>query len=282
MEASKSDQDAALVNRPAVAGSSFWVMCLLLTACSTVPAAFHPVSPIAPGEVSDRLLQNVLSQAVSEGIVDYTKIQQDPRFWEHVDRLSRVDPNGLPSKADRLAWWINAYNAFAIRGILDGETPRPYLGWYRYFKVREYSVGGVNLNLYDLEHQILRKEFHEPRIHFAIVCASVSCPRLQSWVYEGGQLDRQLDRAAREFLNDPTKNRFDRRRMTASLSKIFEWFEEDFVAAAGSVQAYVSRFVDDPDLARELSNLPYRIEYLEYDWSLNGVPPREAERADPS
>jgi hypothetical protein len=254
----------------------------LVAGCSTVPADFHPEFPIHSTEVSHRLLRDVLSQAVSDGLVDYGKIQRDNRFREYVDSLNRVNPNDLPSKADRLAWWINAYNAFAIQGILDGGTPRPYLGWYQFFKARKYAVGGTKLNLYDLEHGILRREFDEPRVHFAIVCASTSCPRLQPWAYEGAELDRQLDQAAREFLNDPSRNRYDRRHKIAFLSKIFDWFESDFSAAAGTVQAYVSRYVDDPELVRELLSVPYQIRYLEYDWDLNGVPPRKGEHADPS
>ena len=119
-------------------------------------------------------------------------------------------------------------------------------------------------------------------MHFAIVCASTSCPKLQPWAYQPDQLDQQLDRVARAFINDLTRNRFDRQQKVASLSMIFHWFEKDFSEAAGSVSAYIARYVDDPELAKELAQPGYRIEYLEYDWSLNGVPPKETTRVGAS
>jgi Protein of unknown function, DUF547 len=275
----KSAQGAGLARLVMVSPSGFVAICLLLGACSTVPSVFTPKQPIPPGQVTHRLLHDVLHQAVSDGQVDYPRIQRDERFQQYLAQLSRVDPNALPSKTDQLAWWLNAYNAFAIQGILDGETPRPYVGWYRYFKVCEYAAAGTTLNLYDLEHDVLRRRFRDPRVHFAIVCASTSCPRLQAWAYDARLLDRQLDRVAREFINDSRRNRFDRQQKVAALSRIFDWFAEDFVASAGSVQNFVARYVDDSELAKELIQPGYRIEYLEYDWSLNGIPPKEVARA---
>jgi len=180
-----------------------------------------------------------------------------------------------------LAFWINAYNAFAVKGILDHYSPMTLWGRYRYFIGRDYQVGGATINLYDLERQVLIEQFHEPLIHFAIVCASASCPKLQPWAYQPDQLDRQLDQVAREFINDPTRNRFDRQQKIASLSMIFQWFEKDFSVAAGSVLSYVARYVDDPELAKDLAQPGYRVEYLEYDWSLNGTAPKEGAHVGP-
>jgi hypothetical protein len=131
------------------------------------------------------------------------------------------------------------------------------------------------LSLSDLEHEILRREFHEPRIHFAIVCASSSCPKLPSWAYIPTQLDQQLDQATRAFINDHMRNRFDRQQKVAYLSKIFDWFESDFAGTSGSALQFVARYVYDADLARELEAGMYRIDYLNYDWSLNGPAPKE-------
>ena len=126
------------------------------------------------------------------------------------------------------------------------------------------------------------KQFQEPLIHFAIVCASTSCPKLQPWTYEPVQLDVQLDRVAREFINDPMRNRFDRTHKVASLSMIFKWFDEEFINAAGSVLAYIARYVSDPELAQDLMQSEYRIEYLKYDWTLNGITPKESAHAGSS
>jgi len=249
---------------------------VVLTACSTVPTSFTPSVPLPPGEFSHRLLGQVLTAHVRDGLVDYPGIQMDARFTAYLTQLNRVDPSALATRGEQLAFWINAYNAFAIKGILDQLSPMRSIGRYRYFIGRDYRVGGAQVNLYDLERQVLIAQFQEPLIHFAIVCASTSCPKLQPRAYEPDQLDVQLDQVAREFINDPTKNRFDPARKVASLSMIFKWFEQEFTKAAGSVLVYVTRYVSDPVLVRDLMQSDYRIEYLEYDWSLNGIPPKES------
>jgi hypothetical protein len=262
-----------------------WIAVGLLvavTGCSTVPTRFEPVNPIPPSEFSHALFKQVLESHVRDGVVDYPAIQADGRLVAYLAQLERVAPQGFATRNQQLAFWINAYNAFAIKGILDHYSPATYLGRYRYFIGRDYRVGGATINLYDLERQVLIKQFQEPLIHFAIVCASASCPKLPPWAYQPNRLDRQLDVSARAFINDPTRNRFDRKQKIASLSKIFDWFERDFSAAAGSVLAYVARYVDDPALAKELAQPGYRVEFLDYDWSLNGIPPKETTHAGAS
>ncbi len=249
------------------------LLAIAVTGCSGVPTIFHPARPLAPDEFSHQPFAGILQDHVKNGDVQYPGIQEDRRFRQYVDQLDRVDPNGL-TKDDRLAFWINAYNAYAIQGILNGYSPGTLIGRYRYFIGNTFRIGGETINLYDLERTILIAQFHEPRMHFAIVCASASCPKLQSWAYEGTQLDRQLDRVAREFINDPTKNRFDRAARVAYLSKIFDWFTEDFAVKGGSLQRYLAQYVSDPVFARELLTVPYRIEFLDYDWSLNGPSPQ--------
>ena len=259
-----------------------WIMLslvIVITGCSTVPATFTPAEPIPANEFSHRLLSRVLEAHVNNGVVDYPAIQMDDRLPAYLAQLDRVDPNAFVTRNERLAFWINAYNAFAIKGILDHYSPVSYVGRYRYFIGRDYGVGGASINLYDLERQVLIKQFQEPLIHFAIVCASTSCPKLQPWVYEPDQLERQLDRVARDFINDPTRNRFDRRQKVASLSMIFKWFDDDFTRAAGSVLTYITRYVNDPELVQDLTRSEYRIEYLDYDWSLNGTLPTESSHA---
>ena len=245
----------------------------LLTACSTVPRAFNPQDPIAPKDFSHQIFHDVLRAHAERGVVDYPAIAADPGFEGYLQQLDRIDPSSFPTRQDRLVFWINAYNAFAIKGILDGYSPLTLFGRYRYFIGRAYRVGGQSVTLYDLEREVLIPEFREPRIHFAIVCASSSCPRLQSWAYAADKLEEQLEQSAREFINDPTRNRFDRERKIAHLSMIFKWFEQDFVAQSGSLLNYVKDYVADPDLARELESTRYTVQFLEYDWRLNGPPP---------
>jgi hypothetical protein len=255
---------------------------VILVGCSATPRTFQPADPIAPDQVSHQAWDRIVRAHVRDGQVDYPGVQADNRFDGYVRMLNRIDPTKLPARQHQLAFWINAYNAFAVKGIVDRYSPMTLWGRYRYFIGRDYQVGGTTINLYDLERHVLIEQFHEPLMHFAIVCASTSCPKLQPWAYQPDQLDRQLDDVSRAFINDPTRNRFDRTQKVAFLSMIFKWFESDFAGAAGSVSAYIARYVDDPDLAKELVQPGYRIEYLDYDWSLNGIPPRKVVHAGPS
>jgi Protein of unknown function, DUF547 len=253
-----------------------WVAGLIaltvVAGCSSVPRTFSPPEPVSPPEFSHQMFDAVLRAHVANGVVNYPRIAADLRFESYLRLLDRVDPNSLPTHADRLAFWINAYNAFAIKGILDGYSPRTTFGQFRYFIAKEHRVGGATINLYDLERKLLIPDFQEPRIHFAIVCASMSCPKLHSWAYAADKLDELLELSAREFINDSSRNRFDRERKIAYLSMIFKWYEDDFTAHSGSLLNYVKRYVGDPNLARELESEPYRVEFLEYNWSLNGIP----------
>ncbi|GMV51914.1 MAG: hypothetical protein NBKEAIPA_01245 [Nitrospirae bacterium] len=245
----------------------------VLAGCSTVPRTFVPADPLPEREFSHELLDGVLRDHVVDGWVDYPSIQSDPRLPQYLVQLDRVDPNSLATRDDRLAFWINTYNALAIKGIVDRYSPETLWGRYKYFLAREYPVGGRHLTLDGIESQVLIAQFRDPRIHFAIVCASRSCPKLQSWVYDGKRLGQQLDQVARAFVNDPVRNRFHRAGKTVYLSQIFAWFAEDFEREAGSLLGYVRRYVNDRDLERELETTPYRIEFLRYDWSLNGFAP---------
>ena len=245
---------------------------MALAGCSTVPTAFHPAQPIASNEFSHRTFDEVLQAHVKDRVVDYPAVAKDARFPAYLDQLNRVDPATLPTRQHRLAFWINAYNAFAIKGILDGYSPLTTIGQWRYFIWKQHRVGGETINLYDLEKKLLIPDFREPRIHFAIVCASQSCPGLRSQAFTADRLEAQLEENARAFVNDPAKNRFNRETHTAYLSKIFEWFELDFRTHAQSLLNYVRRYVSDPELAADLATQPYRIEFLDYDWHLNGPP----------
>ncbi len=245
---------------------------IVMGGCSTAPTSFTPLDPLPSEQVSHRLWQELLSADVRDGVVDYPAIRRQGRLPSYIALLNRVDPGRL-SVGDRLAFWINAYNAFAVTGILDGYSPDTLFGRYRYFIARKYSIGGQPVNLYDLEREILIAQFHEPRVHFAIVCASASCPKLQSWAFEGQHLDEQLNRVTEEFVNDPLRNRFDRSRKVASLSMIFKWFAKDFEARSGSILGYVGEYVQDPSLKQALLAGDYTVEFLDYDWHLNGPPP---------
>lgn len=206
---------------------------------------------------------------VRRGYVDYARLRSDPRLDGFIAQLASTDPASVAGENDRKALLINAYNAYAIRGILDGESTSSQSRRKRFFNRYQFALMGETSTLQDIEHQQLRP-MGDPRIHFAIVCASLSCPRLSSRAYVPERLDEQLDEAARNFINDPTRNRFELARGQAWVSPIFDWFEDDFAATDGSVSAFLSRYVDAPDVARQLADEGLLLRYDRYDWGLNG------------
>ena len=226
-----------------------------------------PMSAVA--QIDQVLWDSLLASAVSKGQVDYAQWRNNQHLDTLIEQVATTDTSSM-DREQKLAFYINAYNILAARGILDGRSPDGILGRYLYFKRDTYTVAGRRISLHQLEHEWIRP-LKEPRIHFAIVCASQSCPILQSEAYTADQLEEQLTGAARGFINDPARNRFDPAIREAELSSIFKWFEEDFEEASGSVQKYLASLVDDAEVSALLARGDFRIRYLPYDWSLNGT-----------
>ncbi|MEP1469391.1 MAG: DUF547 domain-containing protein [Halieaceae bacterium] len=233
---------------------------LLLSLLLTSDVAFAQLDATAWGRLLD--------SAVDNGQVDYSQWRDNPDFDAVVEQVALADV-GAMNRQQILAFYINAYNILAARGILDGRSPDGILGRYLYFKRDTYIVAGQRISLHQLEHDWIRP-LKEPRIHFAIVCASQSCPILKSEAYTADRLNEQLENAARGFVNDTSRNRFNLASGRAELSKIFEWFEEDFKEESGSVQAYLAPMVKSAEVSSLLSRDGFKINHLEYDWSLNG------------
>jgi hypothetical protein len=215
-------------------------------------------------------LDAVLLRNVRNGFVDYDGIRADPAFGRYLAGLASASEGDLDQPETRLAFLINAYNALAIQGILDGYAPSSWFGRNTYFKRREFGLLGGTTTLEQLEHDRILP-LDDPRVHFAIVCASMSCPRLASRAWDPETLETRLEDAARAFANDPTRNRFDVERRIAFLSSIFDWYEADFVRAAGSVQKFLARYVSDPAAAELLARDGFDVRFVDYDWDLNGV-----------
>ena len=217
-----------------------------------------------------RPFDQLLSEHVNNGLVNYPAIKADPRFEAYVASLAEINADELPSREEKLAFWINAYNVLAIKGIIDGRSPDSFFGRVGYFKLAKYEVGGHSISLYDIEQEILIP-MGEPRIHFAIVCASQSCPALPSQAYFAEQLEDKLQASAFAFINNPTKNDFSGKPIY--LSKIFDWFAQDFSSQAGSVQKYLAAYVDSPELKQQLAAEQLTPKFLDYSWELNGIAP---------
>jgi hypothetical protein len=211
----------------------------------------------------------LLVEAVSDGVVDYGQWRKNPQFEQLVAQIATANTENMSHK-EKLVFYINAYNILAARGILDNSSPSSVLGRYVYFKRDKYHVAGTKMNLHDLEHALIRP-LKEPRIHFAIVCASQSCPKLRSEAYTLEKLDEQLDLAAHGFINEPLRNYFDAQEGVAEISRIFEWFEEDFTNQSTSLQEYLANYTQDPDVTALLNQNKFKIKHMKYDWNLNGT-----------
>lgn len=212
-----------------------------------------------------------LARHVAGGCVDYRSLAVDSGFLEFVLAIGAADP-GTAGRAERLAFLINSYNALAVRSVLDGLSPETLVGRLRFFLLHRHRFAGHRLSLFGLEQRHLIPA-GEPRIHFAIVCASASCPRLRPAAYRAATLDDQLAADAREFVNDRSRNHFDEATGVARISRLFRWYRRDFEHAAGSVPAYLANYVEEPWIADRLADGGFSIEYMPYDWRLNGVAP---------
>jgi hypothetical protein len=241
--------------------------------CIAPPRALEPDG--APGEVDHTIWDGLVREHVVDGAVDYPRLCREPALGSYLEQLARARVSEADPLERRLALLMNGYNALVVSQVCKGGSAESLFGRYRFFWRHRVALAGESLTLWDLEHERIRP-LGEPRIHFAIVCASSSCPDLRSEAFAPEQLDRQLDEATRQFINDRSRNRIDPGAGVAALSKIFQWYEEDFLAEAASVARYVSRYVDDPEAARALLREEVELRYLPYDWSLNG--PARAER----
>lgn len=225
---------------------------------------------------AELLLRHTREVADTAGVrVDYAALRGDPAWRRLVAGLEAAAPEALADRRDRLAFWINAYNALAI----DLVVRHPGVGSIReigsffrpIWKLEAGRVGGLARSLGEIEHEILRP-IGEPRMHAAIVCASVSCPPLRREPYEPSRLDAQLDEQMRRFLASPEKGlRVDAATGTVLLSRVFDWFAADFEASGGAL-AFAARYA--PAAARaflEAQRDRPRVAYLPYDWSLNAL-----------
>ena len=226
--------------------------------------------------VWDELLQRYVDDL---GRVNYRRWKAEGgdvlRVW--LESLADLDLADLTDADARLALWLNAYNAIAISQVLEVypiASIRPkvlgipnWLSFLDFFTRSNTIVGGKKYSLNQIEHAILRPEFAEPRIHFALVCASVGCPLLRRGAYFPESVRTQLEADARRFIHNPDKVRYDAQKKTLYLSKIFKWYEEDFVKAAGSVAEYVGGYLGPEAAVGD----GWAIVFLPYDWNLNRV-----------
>jgi hypothetical protein len=229
--------------------------------------------PAARGEIgADNIIYaRLLKQYVNQGMVDYRGFKNEEVVLDqYLKDLENTDSRKL-SGSERFAFYVNAYNAWTIKLILSaypGLKSIKELGSFLStpWKKKIARIDGEVLTLDAIEHDILRKQFKDPRVHFAVNCASQGCPPLRPEPYQGNILNRQLEEMAAAFLNDPARNYLDGN--TLYVSSIFKWFAEDF---NNDIVGYFLKYAREDFKKRLEDNRDkIKIKYLDYDWSLNG------------
>jgi hypothetical protein len=268
-----------------VAGLSF-----LVAACGgdKQPAAQQSA---APGNVGGQAVINFDHSALDsllatfvndEGWVDYAGLQRErAKLDAYLATLDAATPQGFGSDSERLAFWINAYNAFTLADALDDvyKKAKGVKEVAGFFDKKSHRVAGADLALDEIEKR--GRDLKDARIHFVVVCASTSCPKLQRFAYTGAALDEQLTRASREFLNDPARGlMIDRGKNVVHLSSIFKWYAGDFTGSSsllarvkaevsgGEILEYVKKHAPE-EAVKFINESKPAVKYLDYDWSLN-------------
>ena len=250
-----------------------------LLALAAVPLALH--AQMDTRGTDHTVFNDLLAAHVdASGMVDYDAFAASPGFDAYLADLAQADLAGM-SEPDRLALWINAYNAYTIELIIQHEERESIrninksLGFLRGkgpWSERMATVAGEVWTLDEIEHEIIRVRFDEPRIHFAVVCAAIGCPPLRAEAYSGERLDEQLEDQARRFIvHTPEKNRVDIAEGELHLSPIFDWYREDFPEGDRGLGRYLAQFFPPGPERTFLEAGDFDIQHTDYDWDLNGI-----------
>ncbi len=253
---------------------SIHIMVLSLTLCARLFAFDHSHT------AWDKWLKKFTTVHGPVTTVDYKTAKAQPEllkpYLQSLEAMSKAEFSDF-TDPQKMSFLINAYNAFTVSIVADNypiQSIKDLGGIFSSpWKKKFFKLFGEEQNLDNVEHDRLRKEWAEPRFHFALVCASKGCPALQGEAYVATKLEGQLENAAKNFLSDASRNRWDAAENKFYLSKIFDWYGGDFVKKSGSVQSFVA-----PRMTSSASNVAKmakaQISYLEYDWTLNETPAR--------
>lgn len=258
----------------------------LLLAAAVSLAPLPPQSSGAPVPSPHAPFTALLKEHVRHGLVDYDAFEKSGEFPKYLQALATTRIDRM-TRDERLAFWINVYNAYTIAlinkhkeresirninmflGVVKGKGP---------WKEEIVRAAGRTLTLDEVEHKIIRVEFKEPRIHMALVCAALSCPPLRTEAFEGARLNEQLHDQTRTFLRErQTENRLDLGNSVIHLSPIFDWFREDFGKTDAAILRFVAPYFDGAGERNAFTASRLTIEFTDYDWSLNLQKPRETQ-----
>lgn len=213
------------------------------------------------------ILNDLLHKHVTEeGIVDYQSFKNDEtKLDSYISYLEKTSPASSWSANKQKAFWINAYNAYTIKIILDNYPLKSIMDIKQSgktaWKIPFAKVGEKTYTLDHIEHEILRKNLFDPKIHVGVNCASVSCPKILNIAFTEENVEAELSRLMKDFINDTSRNNISEKKV--QISSIFDWFKDDFTKN-GSVIEYLNKYSDIK------INPNAKISYLKYNWSLNG------------
>ncbi len=213
----------------------------------------------------------LLRANVKSGTVYYPGFDT-PRFDGYLAKLAAAQPQGWP-RNERLAFWINAYNACAIRQVLDNSALAQPIDKADFFKEKKFNVAGQVLSLDQIENEIIRPQFKEALIHFGVVCAARGCPPLLNTAYTADRVVEMLKSNLRSYLAGSAGMRVDRAAKTVHLSKIFEWYRVDFGDSDSKVIDFIAAYTDAQTAAwLKQHRTSLKLAYLDYDWTMNRRP----------
>ena len=219
----------------------------------------------------------LLKKTVKRGLVQYKKLKKNPLLARYIKQLAASRPNKIKNKKKQLAFWINAYNAYTLKLIVDNYPLKSIRNLSTsskdIWKSWKFRIHKKKYTLDEIEHKIIRPRYKEPRIHAALVCAAKSCPPLRAEAYEGSKLEKQLADQMRRFLSDTKRNYFDSKKKTIYLSKIFEWFKDDFTQGSADLKKILIPYFP-PKVRKKIRKVKknkLRLQYLKYDWALNNI-----------
>ena len=243
-----------------------------ITTIFLLTGTFGPAISSWASTINHEIWADLLEKYIKPDGVDYTGFKtEEDRLDQYLKVLEDTDPEKL-SRNEQYAYYINAYNAWTIKLILSGYPGvKSIKDFGTIFKSpwekKWVRINGKVITLDDVEHNILRPRFKDPRVHFAINCSAASCPPLRPEPYLGHTLDQQLDDSTRSFVNDSNSYRLEG--STLYVSRIFKWFSEDFNENA--LEFYLQ--YAEGDLKEKLTGKKdnIQVKYMHYDWSLNDV-----------
>jgi hypothetical protein len=267
-------------------GGFFWVAAVSFVVPLVVAAAaFQDIKPTTKptptpdiSGVDPLVWDYLLKSYVSNGLVDYKGMRKDYLFHDFVRQLGAAKPDALPTDDAKLALACNAYNAFVINGVISHKINDSVDGFavngVGFFDIKEHIFAGKTISLNQLEHEMIRPVFNDPRIHVALVCAAKSCPAIRGEAYIADRVQQQLQDQSEQFANSRTYVEFKPQAKELYLSRILSWYGDDWNQKypQGGYLQWIKELVDDPQTAAAVDQAiqgDVAVKFFDYDWTLN-------------